>query len=94
MTEKNETRMSFEDALEYLKIPEFRDRIFYSNSHGELFHIMEYLTVAKTYKEHNATDEDLEGFREFFLGMVKYAEENWERPESVFQHLIPMMKGE
>jgi hypothetical protein len=73
--------MTFQDALKSLGIEDYAKRIFNSNSHGELFHIQQYFTLAKVLKGNT------EWFREWFENVVKWAEENWERPESIFQHI-------
>jgi len=73
--------------LESLGILDFKDRIWNSNSHGELGHLEDYIWLAKTFKG----EEDL--FRILFLESVKFAEKNWKRPESIFQHM-PEMIGE
>jgi hypothetical protein len=79
--------MTFNEALKVLNIEDFGERIFNSNSRGELFHLQDYIALA----------EDLEGkdstwFRPYFIGLVKWAEDTWERPESVFQHLLTLMR--
>jgi len=73
--------MTFQDALKSLGIEDYAKRIFNSNSHGELFHIQQYFTLAEVLKGNT------EWFREWFENVVKWAEENWERPESIFQHI-------
>jgi len=75
--------MTFKEALKILKIEEYGERIFHSNSHGELFHTLDYISVAERLHEGEG-----ESFREWFVGTVELAEEKWKRPESVFQHLI------
>lgn len=72
--------MKFQEALKTLGIEEYSDRIFKSNSRGELFHIQQYFTLAETIGETN-------WFADWFAKVVEYAEKNWERPESVFQHI-------
>lgn len=80
---------SFDEALDILGIEEFRGRIFNSNSHGELLHLFEYQSMAAWIK--SLPKEDKWGmlvvFKARFKQAVKFAEENWQRPESVFQHL-------
>ena len=71
---------SFKEALEMLGIEDYEERIFNSNSHGELIHLMDYFLLAETFG-------DAEGFREWFESIVKWAEESWSRPESIFQHI-------
>jgi hypothetical protein len=76
--------MNFHEALVMLGIVDFEDRIINSNSHGELFHIYDYIQIAENLKNPDA-------FRIWFLEVVDFAEKNWERPESVFQHMIKML---
>ena len=78
------------DALEILGIPEFEERIIESNSHGELGHVLEYIQLAHYVKTKKL---DVTWFRPWFLGLVKWAEETWARPESVFQHLNAQLRG-
>jgi len=77
--------MNFIEALKILGIEDYSQRIFNSNSHGELFHIHQYFALAQTFKE------DASWFREWFEGVVKFAEEKWERPESIFQHISDIL---
>ena len=79
-----ENKITFDDVLKKLDIAEYGERIFKSNSHGELFHINDYLVLSKL--------EDISWFRDWFVQVVKYAEENWDRPESVFQHIPKLLK--
>ena len=78
--------MSFDDALKTLGIERYKKRIYKSNSHGELFHLYDYVMIA------NVVGDDPE-FSGYFDELVGFAEENWERPESVFQHIPKMMGG-
>ena len=73
--------MTFQEALSKLNIEDYGDRIFHSNSHGELFHLNDYILLANTIPEGFI-------FRTDFEKIVKYAEDNWARPESVFQHIF------
>lgn len=73
--------MTFYDALKSLGVEDYSKRIFNSNSNGELFHLQQYFTLAEVLKGKT------ECFREWFESVVKWAEENWERPESIFQHI-------
>ncbi len=72
--------MNFQDALKKLGIEEYAERIFKSNSHGELFHLDQYIVLAKM-------GGDLSWFAPWFESLVQWAENNWERPESIFQHM-------
>ena len=73
--------MEFKEALQKLGIERYSYRIFNSNSHGELFHLQDYIYLAEELK-------DTLWFSDWFDFLVGYAEENWERPESVFQHVL------
>lgn len=73
--------ISFEESLKKLNIEDYKDRILKSNSHGELFHINDYIALAKYINASNSN------FREWFEDIVKQAEEKWIRPESIFQHI-------
>jgi len=70
--------MTFKEALEKLGIQDFEERIFNSNSHGELFHLTQYGQLAEMLEENG----DIHLFREWFLRLV------WKRPESIFQHVL------
>lgn len=72
--------MSFQDALKKLNIEDYAERIFNSSSHGELFHLADYVMMAEAF-------EDASWFRGWFVAVVKQAEQQWQRPESVFQHV-------
>lgn len=74
--------MNFKEAIKKLRIEKYEERIFNSNSHGELFHLQQYITLAKS-----INIEDETWFAKWFECIVKEAEENWERPESIFQHI-------
>ena len=77
--------MTFKKAVKRLDIEDYEERIFKSNSHGELFHLLDYIVFAKTIKG------DASWFRPLFIACVKYAEKNWKRPESCFQHIPKRM---
>jgi hypothetical protein len=77
--------MNFEEALKALGIEEYSERIFNSNSHGELIHLPQYIILAKHFGGQ-------EWFPEWFKETVELAEKNWERPESVFQHIAMLLQ--
>jgi hypothetical protein len=79
--------MNFKDAIKKLNIEDYGERIFNSNSRGELFHLKDYILIAETI-------EDTSWFREWFIAIVKEAEEKWERPESIFQHILKLLTEE
>ncbi len=75
--------MTFCDALKTLNIEDYGDRIFNSNSSGELAHCQDYIDFAEEYTRIECASE----FRPLFLMYVKYAEQTWAHPEHCFQHL-------
>jgi len=79
---------TFGQALEKLGIEDYSDRIFNSNSHGELFHMIDYIIVAD-----EIGDRDASWFRPWFEAQIKKAKETWTRPESIYQHLIKLING-
>ena len=81
--------MNFHEALVFLGIPEYEGRIMNSNSRGELFFIADYVAIANTLKN---SEDDVSWFAPCFKEVVKWAEDNWSRPESVFQHLPRLLK--
>lgn len=78
--------MTLKEALEILGIEKYEQRIFNSNSHGELMHIMDYFMLAEALGK---TD----WFPIWFDDMVKQAEKTWKRPESVFQHTLKLLSS-
>lgn len=72
--------MTFAEALKKLNIEDYGERIFNSNSHGELFHVYDYIVIAESLT-------DASWFREWFIALVEMAK-TWKRPESVFQHVL------
>lgn len=81
-------RMTFADALKRLRIEEYGDRIFNSNSHGELFHIYDYIQLADSIQ----SDEQAAAFREWFVAIVEWTAQNWKRPELVYQHIPRLLE--
>lgn len=77
--------MTLDEALKKLDIEDYGQRIFDSNSHGELFHLFDYIVIAGALT-------DASWFRKWFVGIVAWAEKNWRRPESVFQHIPRLLK--
>ena len=75
--------MTISEALKLLNIEDYDYRIFNSNSHGELTHLISYIKLAELFE----AEDDLGWFREWFEAVIKMAEEEWSRPESVFQHI-------
>jgi hypothetical protein len=87
-TKLDANNMNLQTALETLDIADYGERIFRSNSHGELFHLMDYAMLADVF---SPTGEKVSSFRPWFQATVKFAEENWSRPESIFQHIPKML---
>lgn len=85
MKAKRKKGMSIADAMRELCVEDFTKRIIGSSSRGELFHVFDYLNIAKM-------RGDKSWFRPFLLRVVEYAEKNWERPESCFQHIFEFLK--
>ena len=79
--------MNFNEALKKLNIEDYGDRIWHSNSHGELMHIADYVTAAER------IGDDASWFRPIFLLCVERAKA-WGRPESCFQHMPRLMPDE
>ena len=79
---------SFPEALKILNIEDYSERIWTSNSRGELGHTFMYCEIARVAKETGNTS----WFRDWFEKTVEYAEKNWERPESVFQHIDKLLE--
>ena len=81
---------NFNEALEYLGISEYSERIFKSNSSGELFHLGDYILLADAIKEGKIKEASGEPasvwFRDWFIQIVDWSQ-TWERPESIFQHM-------
>ena len=72
--------MTFDESLKKLGIEKYRERIFNSSSHGELFFLVDYIKIADSF-------DDLKWFPSWFDRVVKQAEKKWSRPESIFQHI-------
>jgi len=86
---REENSIGFEDALKILGIEDYKERIFRSNSHGELFHLSDYILIATIIKE---ASDDISWFRGWFDSVVKGAESHWDRPEAVFQHIPKILE--
>jgi len=78
--------MTFQEALKELGIEEYKERIFNSNSHGELFHLNDYIIIAEVAKK-----TPMPWFKDWLDYIVKYAKNEWNRPESIFQHIPKML---
>lgn len=76
--------MTFQEALKILGIEKYQERIFKSNSRGELFHIYQYIDLAEAIGT-------TEWFPKWFDHIVSRAEKTWDRPESVFQHTYEIL---
>lgn len=76
---------TFGEALKKLDIEDYGEKIFHSNSHGELIHISDYIHLANL-------SNDMTWFRNWFIRIVNSAERTWKRPESVFQHIFRILR--
>jgi hypothetical protein len=72
--------MTYKEIFEKLGISDYADRIFNSNSRGELFHLDDYALILSCF-------DDVSWFRPWLDDVVNHAENTWIRPESVFQHI-------
>lgn len=80
------TSMSFKAALQKLNIEDYEEKIFCSNSRGELFHILDYIEIAECF-------EDCSWFREWFLEVVTFANKNNPAQASaVYQHIGQILR--
>lgn len=77
--------MTFIEALQILKIEDYVEHIYKSNSTGNLFHLQQYFILAEGFKKNNW---DANEFRKFFELVVEFANKNWKRPQSVYQHIL------
>lgn len=80
-----EERISFKDALKILDIEDYGKRIFNSHSRGELFHLHDYIVLAKLIKD---SPTAISLFKKHFEEAVEDANKNYQRPDAVFQHII------
>lgn len=80
--EKKLTGVTLDDVLKFLDIEEFKEEIFRSNSHGELFHLQQYFALYEALSE-----ENVPYFSLWFKAIVEIAKEKWDRPQSVYQHI-------
>jgi len=77
---------TFQEALKILGIEDYSERIFKSNSNGEMFHLKQYIDLA-------GTIGTTKWFPIWFKSVVESAEQRWRRPESVFQHITKIFLG-
>jgi hypothetical protein len=80
-----EEQISFKDAVKILGIEDYSERIWNSHSCGELFHIYKYIRLATIIKD---SPSALIVFKKHFEEAVQIANKEWQRPQSVFQHII------
>lgn len=76
--------MNLQECLQILDIEDYAERIFHSNSHGELFHLYDYYELATHFGKND-------WFRDWFVKTVEQADKTWERPASVFQHIPKLL---
>lgn len=82
---QQETQIGFDESISILGIEKYRDRILNSNSNGEIIHLLDYIHLAQTIGKND-------WFSDWFESVVKFAEEKWSRPESIFQHIPQILK--
>lgn len=82
----------FQSAIKYLQIEQYESRIFNSNSRGELFHLMDYISIAERYSKSSCPEFFVLTFKEWFDEIVAFAEKEWENPEHVFQHIPRLLR--
>ena len=97
--------MTLEEAFKDMGIEDLLARAMHSNSNGELFHLQDYFMIHEhatqagkksALKFDEAIREDIVKFFLIAMGLrikscVKFADENWERPASAFQHMPRML---
>lgn len=81
--------MDFKESLKFLGISEYEERIFKSNSHGELFHLTDYIWIAENVRN---LCKETAWFKPWFDSVVEWANESWNRPESIYQHMSKIFK--
>ena len=84
---ENSQQMTFPKAIEILGIEEYGERIFHSNSNGELIHLQQYFMLAKVIGK-------TEWFPLWFNDVVKQAEVKLKRPDVVFQYIAHILVGQ
>lgn len=75
---------NFDDALKFLNIEDYFYEIVKSSSQGELSHLNDYINIA------NIINED-HNFRGWFINIVEQANNNWKRPQSVYQYMLKLV---
>ena len=88
LPEHKHSSTTYGEALKLLNIEDYNEAIFNSNSHGELFHLSDYIVIADHIRENG--DGDYSWFRKWFLFYVRAAKDTWQRPESVYQHMVTL----
>ena len=76
--------MNLKEALKTLNIYDYKDKIINSNSRGEIVHLLDYIHIAQQI-------EHPEKFRPWFEKIVEFAKHEWQRPESVYQHIYKIL---
>lgn len=64
--------MDFKESLSYLNLEDYGERIFNSNTRGELSHIQGYIDLAKYYKE-NKEALNIKNARDMLIEYLKVA---------------------
>ena len=79
--------MTYEEAIKKLGLERYSQRIINSNSHGELFHLLDYIRLAE-----EIPPEYYEWLNTAIDKIVNWAENTWDRPDSIFQHINKQLK--
>lgn len=78
--------MNLQESFEFLGISEHLEKAWKSSSTGELFFLQDYIVIANFMKQTGY--KDVPKFTKWFNDTVDYAYKNWERPISIYQHLM------
>lgn len=78
--------MNLQEAFEFLGISEHLENAWNSSSTGELFFLQDYIVIANFMKETGY--KDVTKFTKWFNDTVDYAYKHWQRPISIYQHLM------
>lgn len=78
--------MNLKDSFEYLGISEHFKSAWNSSSTGELFFLQDYIVIANFMKQTGY--KDVPKFTKWFNDTVDYAYKHWERPISIYQHIM------
>ena len=81
--------MKFEEVCEKLGIGKYAERIYNSHSRGELHFLQDYYQILEVAEENEGFAKV---FPEWFEEVVASAEKEWQRPDTVFQHILTILR--